>query len=52
MLFIFENVAGKPAILLKYEPFTDVLQRLNLDNQKTFFPGQLIITASIYRAGE
>ena len=31
-MLIFAKVAGKkPAILLKYEPFTDVLQGLNLD---------------------
>ena len=53
-MIIFEKVAGKknPAILPKYEHFTDVLKRLNLDNKNTFFPDQLLVTASVYQAGE
>ena len=48
-MLIFEKVAGKkPAILLKYERFTDVLQRLKLDNKKTFLPEQLLLTVSVY----
>ena len=31
-VLVFAKVAGKkPAVLLKYEPFTDVLQGLNLE---------------------
>ena len=42
-MFAFEKVAGKkPQILLKYEPFTDVKQRLKLDNKINFFPEQLL----------
>ena len=38
MLTFAKKAAGKkPAILLKYELVTDVLQRLNLDNKSTFF---------------
>ena len=49
---IFAKVAGKkPAILLNYES-TDVLQGLNLDDKNTFFPQQLLVTASVYQAGE
>ena len=36
-MLIFAKVAGKkPEILLQYEPITNVLQRINLDN-KNFF---------------
>ena len=49
-MLIFEKVAGKkPAILLKYERFTDVLQRLKLDNKKTFLSEQLLLTVSVYQ---
>ena len=38
MVLILEKVMRKkPAILLKFAPFTDVLQRLNLHNMSTFF---------------
>ena len=52
-LLISEKVAEKmPAILPKYEPFTDVVKRLNLDNKNTFFLEQLLVTTSVYQAGE
>ena len=52
-MLLFAKVAGKkPAILLKYEPFTDILQRLNLNNKNAFFPEQLLVIPSLYQAGE
>ena len=52
MVLIFANVAGKkPAILLKYEPFADILKTLNLDNKNTCFPEQPLVTASVYQRG-
>ena len=49
-VLIFAKIAGKkPVILLKYEPFTDVFQRLSLDNKKTFFPEQPLVTVSVYQ---
>ena len=41
----------KPAIILTYEPFRDVLQRLNLDNKNIFFQ-QIFTTISVYQTGE
>ena len=42
----------KLVILIKYEPFTDVFQRLNLHYNNNFFPEQLLVTASVYQASE
>ena len=48
MMLILQNVPGKKSVIfLKYKPFTDVLQRLNLDNKNTFFRA-----ASVYQASE
>ena len=48
-VLIFVKVVRKmPAIILTYEPFIDVLQRLNLDNKNTFFPEQILVTTSVY----
>ena len=48
-VLIFVKVVKKmPAIILTYEPFIDVLQRLNLDNKNTFFPEQILVTTSVY----
>ena len=52
-MLIFTKVARKkPAIILTYEPFTDVLQKLNLDNKNTFFPEQILVTTSVYQTGK
>ena len=49
-MLIFEKVAGKkPGILLKHERFPDVLQRLKLDNKKTFLPEQLFVNVWAYK---
>ena len=42
----------KRAILVKYLPFTNVSQRLNLDHKNTFFPEQLLLTASVCQTVE
>ena len=43
----------KPVTLLKYEPFTDVLQTLNLDNKKPFLgSSSYLVNASVYQTGE
>ena len=43
MVLIFAKFArNKPTTLLKYEPFTDVLQTLNLDNKKPYL--QLLLS--------
>ena len=48
MLF-FEKVAGrKPAILLKYEPCIDILQRFNLDFENIFLPEHILVIALVY----
>ena len=54
MVLLFAKFArNKPATLLKYEPFTDVLQTLNLDNKKPFFERSCyLVTASVYQTGE
>ena len=52
MLIFPKVVRKKPAIILRYEPFGDVLQRLNLDNKNTFFPEQILVTASVYYTGK
>ena len=45
-------VRKKSAVILAYEPFTDVLQRLNIDNKNTFLSEQILVTTSVYQTGE
>ena len=48
MVLIFVKVLRKmPAIILTYEPFIDVLQRLKLDNKNTFFLEQIWLTTLV-----
>ena len=50
MALIFAKFAwNKPATLLKYELFSDVLQTSDLDNKKPFFErSSYLVTASVY----
>ena len=48
MLIFPKVVRKKPAIILRYKPFGDVLQRLKLDNKNTFFPEQIFVTVLVY----
>ena len=49
-VLIFANFArNKPAMLLKYELLSEVLQTLNLDNKKPFFGrSSYLVTVSVY----
>ena len=51
MVLIFKNVVRKKlAILLKYEPFRDVLQRLNLDFTNISLLEQFLVTVFVSQA--